>query len=323
MKKINYKNVARNVIDLEIAALKKLKSSINKSFDQAVDAIVKCQSKVILCGVGKSYLIASKISATFSSVGCPSFSLSANECSHGDLGSISKKDLLILFSNSGETQELKPVIEYANRNRITLIGIVSKKNSTLFRASDIKLFIPEVKEAGLGIVPTSSTCEQLAIGDCLAVAALNKKGFSKKNFKILHPKGALGAQLKTVEDLMIKGDKIPFINQKLQMKKALSLITKKKLGVLIAIDKKKFTTGIITDGQIRRFSQKNSNLKSLNVNEIMTTNPLSVDKDTLASKALAIMSQNKITSLCVHKNNKRRKTIGLLHIHHILSANIN
>ena len=323
MKKINYKNVARNVIDLEIAALKKLRSSINKSFDQAVDAIVKCQSKIILCGVGKSYLIASKISATFSSVGCPSFSLSANECSHGDLGSISKKDLLILFSNSGETQELKPVIEYANRNRITLIGIVSKKNSILFRASDIKLFIPEVKEAGLGIVPTSSTCEQLAIGDCLAVAALNKKGFSKKNFKILHPKGALGAQLKTVEDLMIKGDKIPFINQKLQMKKALSLITKKKLGVLIAIDKKKFTTGIITDGQIRRFSQKNSNLKTLNVNDIMTTNPLSVDKDTLASRALAIMSQNKITSLCVHKNNKRRKTIGLLHIHHILSANIN
>ncbi len=323
MKKINYKNVARNVIDLEIAALKKLRSSINKSFDQAVDAIVKCQSKIILCGVGKSYLIASKISATFSSVGCPSFSLSANECSHGDLGSISKKDLLILFSNSGETQELKPVIEYANRNRITLIGIVSKKNSILFRASDIKLFIPEVKEAGLGIVPTSSTCEQLAIGDCLAVAALNKKGFSKKNFKILHPKGALGAQLKTVEDLMIKGDKIPFINQKLQMKKALNLITKKKLGVLIAIDKKKFTTGIITDGQIRRFSQKNSNLKSLNVNDIMTTKPLSVDKDTLASRALAIMSQNKITSLCVHKNNKKRKTIGLLHIHHILSANIN
>ena len=322
MKKINYKNVARNVIDLEIAALKKLRSSINKSFDQAVDAIVKCQSKIILCGVGKSYLIASKISATFSSVGCPSFSLSANECSHGDLGSISKKDLLILFSNSGETQELKPVIEYANRNRITLIGIVSKKNSILFRASDIKLFIPEVKEAGLGIVPTSSTCEQLAIGDCLAVAALNKKGFSKKNFKVLHPKGALGAQLKTVEDLMIKGNKIPFINQKLQMKKALNLITKKKLGVLIAIDNKKFTTGIITDGQIRRFSQKGFNLKNLNVNDIMTTNPLSVDKDTLASKALSIMSQKKITSLCVHKSDKIRKTIGLLHIHHILGANI-
>ncbi len=322
MKKINYKNIAKNVIDLEIAALKKLKGSIGKSFDQAVDAIVKCQSKVILCGVGKSYLIASKISATFSSVGCPSFSLSANECSHGDLGSISKKDILILFSNSGETQELKPVIEYANRNRITLIGIVSKKNSILYKASDIKLFIPEVKEAGLGIVPTSSTCEQLAIGDCLAVAALNKKGFSKKNFKVLHPKGSLGAQLKTVEDLMIKGNKIPLINQKLQMRKALNFITKKKLGVLIAVDNKKFTTGIITDGQIRRFSQKNINLNKLYVKDIMTLRPLSVDKDTLASKALSIMSQNKITSLCVHKNNKIRKTIGLLHIHHILSANL-
>ena len=227
MKKINYKKIATNVIDLEISALKKLKLSLSKTFDQAVEAIVKCQSKIILCGVGKSYLIASKISATLSSVGCPSFSLSANECSHGDLGSISKKDILILFSNSGETQELKPVIEYANRNRITLIGIVSKKNSLLFRAADIKLFIPEVKEAGLGIVPTSSTCEQLAIGDCLAVAALNKKGFSKKHFKVLHPKGSLGAQLKTVEDLIIKGDKIPFINQKMYMKKALSLITKK------------------------------------------------------------------------------------------------
>ena len=322
MKKINYKSIAKNVIDLEISALKKLKASINKSFDQAVDAIVKCQSKVILCGVGKSYLIANKISATFSSVGCPSFSLSANECSHGDLGSISKKDVLILFSNSGETQELKPVIEYANRNRITLIGIVSKKNSLLFKASDIKLFIPEVKEAGLGIVPTSSACEQLAIGDCLAVAALNKKGFSKKKFKVLHPKGSLGAQLKTVEDLMIKGNKIPFINQKLQMKKALALITKKKLGVLIAINNKKLTTGIITDGQVRRFSQKNSNLKTLKVNDIMTSSPLTVDKDTLASKALSIMSQNKITSLCVHKNNRKRKTIGLLHIHHILGANI-
>ena len=322
MKKYKYKKIARNVIGLEIQALKKLRSSINNSFDQAVDAIVKCQSKIILCGVGKSYLIASKISATFSSVGCPSFALAASDCSHGNLGSISKNDVLILFSNSGETQELKPVIQYANRNRITLIGIVSKKNSVLYKASDIKLFIPEVKEAGLGIVPTSSTCEQLAMGDCLAVAALNKKGFSKKNFKTLHPKGSLGAQLKTVEDLMITGNAIPFINENSDMKNALNLITKKKLGVLIAINKKKITTGIITDGQIRRSSQKNNNLKNLLVKNIMTKNPISVDKDTLASKSLSIMSDKKITSLCVHKNKKNRKTIGLLHIHNILSANI-
>ena len=322
MKTYKYKKIARNVIDLEIQALKKLRSSINNSFDQAVDAIVKCQSKIILCGVGKSYLIASKISATLSSVGCPSFVLAASDCSHGDLGSISKKDVLVLFSNSGETQELKPVIQYANRNRITLIGIVSKKNSVLYKASDVKLFIPEVKEAGLGIVPTSSTCEQLAIGDCLAVAALNKKGFSKKNFRTLHPKGTLGAQLKTVEDLMITGNGIPFINERSDMGDALNLITKKKLGVLIAINNKKLTTGIITDGQIRRSSQKKNNLKNLLVKNVMTKNPISVDKDTLASKSLSIMSDKKITSLCVHKNKKNRKTIGLLHIHNILSANI-
>jgi arabinose-5-phosphate isomerase len=322
MKTYKYKKIARNVIDLEIQALKKLRSSINNSFDQAVEAIAKCQSKIILCGVGKSYLIASKISATLSSVGCPSFALAASDCSHGNLGSISKKDVLILFSNSGETQELKPVVQYANRNRITLIGIVSKKNSVLYKASDVKLFIPEVKEAGLGIVPTSSTCEQLAIGDCLAVAALNKKGFSKKNFRTLHPKGTLGAQLKTVEDLMITGNGIPFINEGSNMRDALNLITKKKLGVLIAINNKKLTTGIITDGQIRRSSQKKNNLKNLLVKNVMTKNPISVDKDTLASKSLSIMSDKKITSLCVHKNKKNRKTIGLLHIHNILSANI-
>ena len=322
MKTSNYRKIAFQVIDLEIQALKKLKKSISSSFDQAVNAIVKCQSKIILCGVGKSYLIASKIAATLSSVGCPSFSISANDCSHGNLGSITKKDLLILISNSGETQEIKPVIKYANRNKILLIGIVSKKNSSLHRASDIKLNIPEVREAGLGIVPTSSTSEQLAIGDCLAVAALNKKRFNKQNFKELHPSGSLGAKLKTVEDLMISGPKIPFISENSNMKKALDIITKKKLGILIATDKKKITTGIITDGQIRRSSQKNNSLIGLTVKKIMTKNPISVEKDMLAVKSLAIMSENKITSLCVHKKNNSKKTIGILHIHNILDGNI-
>ena len=322
MKKINYKKIAKDVISLEIQALKKLKNSINNSFNQAVNAIVKCKSKTILCGVGKSYLIASKIAATLSSVGCPSFALSASDCSHGDLGSISKKDILILISNSGETEELKPVIQYANRNKITLIGIVSKKNSILYKASDIKLFIPEVKEAALEIVPTSSTCEQLAIGDCLAVASLNKKKFNKKNFKEFHPSGTLGAKLKTVEDIMISGKGIPFINENSNMKKALNIITKKKLGMLVVINKKKLTTGIITDGQIRRSSQKNNNLVNLLVKNVMTKNPISVDKDILAAKSLSIMSDKKITSLCVHKNKKIKKTIGVLHIHNILGANI-
>jgi len=322
MKKINYKKIAKSVIDLEIKALKKLKNSINNSFDEAVDAIVKCQSKVILCGVGKSGLIASKISATLSSVGTPSFSLSANDCSHGDLGSISKKDILILISYSGSTEELKNIIKYANRNKITLIGIMSKKNSILYSASDIKLLIPEVMEAGLGMVPTSSTISQLSIGDALAVAALNKKNISKKDFKKFHPSGNLGAQLRTVGELMSTGKKIPFIKENLNMRSAIKIISDKKLGVLIVKNNKGFTVGIITDGQIRRSNEKSVNLQLLSVKKIMTKKPLSIEENVLAVRALSIMNEKKITSLCVHKKKIRNKTIGLIHIHQILASNI-
>jgi arabinose-5-phosphate isomerase len=322
MKKKDYKKIAKNVIDLEIKALKKLKSSINDSFNEAVEVIAKCQSKVILCGVGKSGLIAAKISATLSSVGAPSFSLSANDCSHGNLGSISKKDILILISYSGSTEELKNIIKYANRNRITLIGIMSKKDSILYKASDIKLLIPEVTEAGLGIVPTASTINQLSIGDALAVSTLNRKKISKKDFKKFHPSGNLGAKLRTVEELMISGSKIPFVNEGLKMKKALQIISNKKLGTLIIQNNKKVTIGIITDGQIRRFNEKKSNLQDLTVKKVMTLNPISIDQDTLAEKALSIMNAKKITSLCVNSKKNKKKTIGILHIHNILQSNI-
>ena len=320
MKRKDYKKIAKSVIDLEIKALQKLKSSINNSFNEAVEAITKCQSKVILCGVGKSGLIASKISATLSSIGTPSFSLSANDCSHGDLGSISKKDILILISYSGSSSELTNIIKYANRNKITLIGIVSKKNSILYKASDIKLYIPEVVEAGLGIVPTSSTINQLSIGDALAVATISKKKISKKDFKKYHPSGSLGARLKTVADLMLTNTKIPFINENSNMKAALKIITLKKLGVLIARSSSGFTTGIITDGQVRRLNQKSDNLYKLKVKDVMTSNPIKIEKDILAVKALSIMNSKKITSLCV--NSAKNKTIGIIHIHHILDANI-
>mgnify|MGYP003969410489 FL=1 len=322
MQKKDVKKIAKDVIDLEIIALKKLKKSINNSFDEAVNVISKCQSKVIICGVGKSGLIGAKIAATLSSVGTPSFSLSANDCSHGDLGSISKKDILILISYSGSTEELKNIIKYANRNKITLIGIMSKKNSLLYKASDIKILTPEVTEAGLGIVPTSSTINQLSIGDALAVATLKRKKISKKDFKKFHPSGNLGAKLKTVEDLMLTKNNIPFISENSNMKNALKVITNKKLGTLIVTDKKGITKGIITDGQIRRMSQKNENLHKLKVKEIMTRNPLKVDKETLGVKALSIMNENKITSLCVYDNLKKNKTIGIVHIHNIIENNI-
>jgi len=313
--------LAKKVIDLEIQALQKLKKKIDNSFNIAVTEIAKCKSKVILCGVGKSGLIAAKISATLSSVGTPSFNLSASDSSHGDLGSISKKDILILISYSGKTNELKNIIQYANRNKILLIGIMSKKDSILYKASDIKLIIPEVKESG-GIVPTSSTTAQLALGDALAISAMQYKKFGKFDFKKIHPAGSLGQQLKTVEDIMLTGKKIPFVNENIKMKEAIKILSKKKLGILIIQNKKKSTKGIITDGQIRRFNEKNNNLSNMLVKKVMTNNPISIDKDDLAAKALSIMNSKKITSLCVHNKKNKSKTIGVLHIHNILQLSI-
>ena len=321
MKSKKFISAAKDVINLEIKALQKLKKNINNSFNQAVLQIAKCQSKVILCGVGKSGLIASKIAATLASVGTPSFNLSASEASHGDLGMISKKDILILISNSGETKELKNIIQFANRNKILLIGIVSKKDSILYKASDIKLLLPSVREAA-GIVPTASTTMQLALGDALAIATMKYKKFDKLDFKKLHPAGSLGAQLKTVEDIMITGNKIPFVNENLKTSKALKILSEKKLGILVVRDKTKKTKGIVTDGQIRRISQKKSNFQSLMVKEIMTKKPIFIDRNVLAAKALSLMNNKKITSLLVRNKKKPSITIGVIHLHHCLRRGI-
>ena len=321
MKNRKFIKVAKEVIDLEIKALIKLKKSIGETFDLAVQQIIKCQSKIILCGVGKSGLIANKIASTLSSVGTPAFFLSASDSSHGDLGSISKKDILILISNSGETNELKNIIQFANRNKILLIGIVSQKNSVLYRSADIKLYIPKAIEAG-GIIPTSSTTSQLALGDALAIATMKQRKFNKKDFKKIHPAGSLGSQLKTVEDLMLKDTAIPFVNENLKMKDALKILSSKKLGFLLVRNKNKYTRGIITDGELRRFSQKNQNLHNIRVKEIMTKNPIGIDKNELAAKALSLMNNKKITSLCVYNKKNKLKTIGVLHIHNVLQSNI-
>ena len=321
MNKKKFISIAKDVINLEIKALQKLKKNLNNSFNEAVIQISKCQSKVILCGVGKSGLIASKIASTLASVGTPSFSLLASEASHGDLGMISKKDILILISNSGETNELKNIIKYAKRNKILLIGIVSNKDSILYKASDIKLLVPKVKEAE-GIVPTSSTTIQLALGDSLAIGSMKYKKFGKIDFKKLHPGGSLGAQLRTVEDIMITGNQIPFVDENLKMDKALRELSKKKMGILVVLNSRKKTIGIITDGQIRRITEKNINLYSLTVKEIMTRRPITIDKNELAVKALSLMNSKKITSLIVNKKGNPLKTLGVVHIHTILNSNI-
>ena len=320
MEKKNFIKIAKNVINLEIKALEKLKKNLNNSFNQAVIEIAKCQSKVILCGVGKSGLIASKIASTLSSVGTPSFYLSATDSSHGDLGSISKKDILILISNSGQTDELKNIIKYANRNKILLIAIVSNVESILYKAADIKLLIPKVIEAE-GIVPTASTSVQLALGDALAISSMKEKKFNKSDFKKIHPAGSLGAQLMTVEDIMLTGKKIPLISENTKMSKALKILSDKKLGTLIILNKKKLISGIITDGQIRRFNEKKFNLNNMTAREIMTKKPIGIEKKSLVVKALSIMNEKKITSLFVYEKKQKFRVIGIIHIHNILQFN--
>ena len=325
MKKKNFKKIAKEVIETEIRSLKKLKSNINQSFSKAVEAILSCKNgKVVISGVGKSGIIAKKISSTLSSVGIPSFFVDASACSHGDLGQISSNDVLILISFSGESSELKNIIQYANRNKkITLIGIMSKKNSILYKSADIKLLIPNVVEAGPGnIVPTSSTIVQLSIGDALAIATMRFRNFGKLEFKKFHPSGNLGKILKTVDDLMLTGKKIPFVSENIIMKDALKIINKKKLGVAVVRNKKRETIGIITDGDIKRASQKNENIKYLTTKQIMKRRPVSVEKNMLAAKALSIMNTKKITSLCVNNSKNIKKTIGIIHIHNILEANV-
>ena len=311
-------NIGREVINLQIRALKKLKSSINQSFEDAVKAISKCKSKIIVCGVGKSGIIASKISATLSSVGTPSFSVSASDCSHGDLGRIVDKDILILISYSGNTLELKSIIKYAKSNKILLIGITSDKNSMLYKSSNIKLLTPEVIESGDGIVPTSSTTAQLAIGDALSIALMKKKKFGKLDFKKVHPGGNLANKLKTAKDLMLIKNKIPFVNEDQTIKKTLKILNSKRQGFVVLINKNKLTTGVFTDGDLKRLMQKKRNISNLKIKNFMTKKPFMVDENILAAEALSLMNRKKITNACVYKKENKRKTIGVLHIHNIL-----
>ncbi len=319
-------HVAKEVIEFEIEALKNLKKKINLSFSKVVKTILGCKNgKVIISGVGKSGIIAKKWAATFSSTGTPSFLLDASNASHGDLGQITSNDVVILISNSGESDELKNIIQYCSRNKnIKLIGITAKKDSVLFKNSDVGFQMPNIKEAGPeNIVPTSSTSAQLALGDAIAIACMNYKNFTKFDFKKFHPGGNLSLKLKTVSDLMITGKKLPVVSESLKMKKALKIISNKKMGVLIIRQKNGNTSGIITDGDLKRIAQKYKNFENLEIKKVMKKNPVTINQDLLAASALSIMNSKKITSLCVHKSKNIKKTVGLIHMHDILKSNIN
>ena len=323
MNRLNFNKIAKQVISTEIQALKKLQKSFGKSFTEAVDLIAKSQGKLILAGIGKSGLISTKGSATLSSLGTPSFFLHVGDAAHGDLGVIGKKDILLILSYSGQTEELKNIIQYANRFSIPLIGVASKTDSLLLKASDIKIILPEVKEAGIGsLAPTSSSTMFCAFLDSLAIALSYKKKFSTHDFKNIHPGGSLFKKLTTVEDLMYKDNDLPLISENTKFSAALNIMSKKKLGSLVVLNKKKFLSGFVSDGDVRRKHKKS--MSNLKVKDIMTKNPLVVQKDILAAKAIKIMQKKRITALIVGKiiTKNKIKVIGLIHIHQILRAGI-
>jgi len=324
MKK-NYLSLANKAANLQIKELKKIKKVLNKSFIKAVDLILSCKGKVVCAGIGKSGLIARKISATFSSVGIPSFFCDPAQALHGDMGQIEKKDILIIFSYSGNTSELTNMLKYANRSRIKIIGVASKIDSLLLKASDIKILLPKVKESDVtGMVPTTSTSITLLLGDCLATTVMNKRKFSKEKFKVFHPGGNIGESLLLAKDIMVTGNKLPVIDYKKNLSDSLKIMNQKKLGIVVIL-KNRNIAGIITDGDLRRevkFITKISNLK-----KFMTKRPFLVNENMPASKALAIMNEKKITSLLVVSDNdfKKKNNIklkGIIHIHFLLQREI-
>ena len=320
MNKHSYINLAKRAANLQIKELKKINKVFNVSFIKAVDLILNCRGKVILAGIGKSGLIARKISATFSSVGIPSFFCDPAQALHGDMGQIEKKDILIIFSYSGNTSELTNMLKYANRSRIKIIGVASKPDSLLLKASDVKLVLPKVKESDVtGVVPTSSTSITLLLGDCLATTVMHKRNFSKEKFKIFHPGGNIGSSLLLAKDIMVTGKKLPQINFKRKLNDALKIISQKKLGVVVII-KNKNIAGLVTDGDIRREMKFISRTKDLTK---FMKKPLMINESMPASKALAIMNEKKITSLLVvsDKDYKKKNNIklkGIIHIHELL-----
>ena len=326
MTKVNYISIAKKTAAIQISELKKINKIFNKSFVQAVDLMANCKGKVICAGIGKSGLIARKVSATLSSVGVSSFFLNPGEANHGDLGQIDKRDLLLVFSYSGNTSEIINMLRYANRFNIKIIGVASKKDSLLLKASDIKLLLPNVKESDpTGMVPTTSTSITLLLGDCLAVALMYKMSFSKERFKVFHPGGNIGQTLLLVKDIMIKGKKLPIINVSKNIYDAIKVMDQKKLGLVVVMEKNN-VKGILTDGDTRRGIKYYS--KSDRLKKIMTPDPLFISENSPASKALSLMNDKKITSLLVSSEKdyskaiKAKKLKGIVHIHSLLQYGI-
>jgi arabinose-5-phosphate isomerase len=309
---------ARRVLELEATGLQAMAREIDEAFIRALDLIEQMQGRVIVTGMGKSGHIARKLAATLASTGTPAMFVHAAEASHGDLGMITAADVVIALSNSGETAELADVLVYAKRFDIPLIAMTGKADSTLARAATVTLLLAPAAEAcPMGLAPTTSTTIMLALGDALAVATLERKGFSPSDFQMLHPGGMLGRRLLRVADLMHRGEELPLAKADEKMDEALITMTAKSLGCVGIVGGEGRLIGIITDGDLRR--HMGSNLLNRTVSEIMTRNPKTIDAEALASEAVNLMNARKITTVFVLEDGY---PIGVVHIHDCLRAGV-
>ena len=317
--------IAKKTVQTEIQALKKLSSSFNRSsnFSKAVSLLSKMKGKCLVVGVGKSYIVSLKVSATLSSLGTPSIAFSANDLQHGGLGAVQKNnDVLLIFSVSGESSELNRILRYANRHDIPLIGVSCKATSMLLRYSSTKILLPKVVEAGHSLAPTSSSLNFLSWGDSLAIACMKRRKWTNKKFVTTHPSGNLATALIQVKEIMAKGKEIPLISANRNMRAAVEEMSKKKLG-LVCCREKNGKINILTDGDLRRHS---NNLYKKTILKVCSKNPTWISDSATALSAIEKMNYLKITSLLVARNkdlNKKVKNIvGILHLHHCLSRGI-
>ena len=317
--------IAKKTVQIEIQALKKLSSSFNRSshFSKAVNLLSKMKGKCLVVGVGKSYIVSLKVSATLSSLGTPSVAFSANDLQHGGLGAIQKNnDVLLIFSVSGESLELNSILRYANRHNISVIGVSCKATSMLLRYSTIRILLPRVVEAGHSLAPTSSSLNFLSWGDSLAITCMKRRKWTNKKFVTTHPSGTLATSLIQVKEIMAKGKEIPLISANKTMRSAVKEMSKKKLG-LVCCKEKNGKLNIITDGDLRKHA---NNLYKKAILKVCSKDPTWISDSATALSAIEKMNYLKITSLLVARNqdiNKKIKNIiGILHLHHCLSQGI-
>lgn len=313
---------ARRVLDVELAALRALRERLGSEIARALDVLLACRGKVIVTGVGKSGIVGRKMAATFSSTGTPAVFLHAGEGSHGDLGTLSRGDVLVAISNSGETEEVLRILPLARRFAVPLITMTGRVESTLGRAGDVTLDVSVPDEAcPLGLAPTASTTVTMALGDALAVALLEERGFTPEDFALYHPAGALGRRLLRVEDLMHHGAAMPVVPADASFENTLVEMTSKRLGVTVVVDTAGDLAGVVTDGDLRRGLAAASDIRRLRAADLMTREPKTIAPDAIAGRAVALMEHHRITSLVVLPATGRRPA-GVIHLHDLLRAGI-